>query len=47
MFGGLQRHVHAGQACDFACPHARAVDHDLSGDVALVGLHPGDTPAGL
>ena len=42
MLAGLQRHVGAGHAAHFAAPHARAVDHHVTGDMAAVAVfsHP-------
>ena len=45
VLGGVQRHRHAGHGAEIARPHARAVDHDLAGDVAARGADARDGAA--
>ena len=45
VLGRVKRHAHVDHAADLPAPDAGAVDHDLAGDVALVGGHPADGPA--
>ena len=39
VFGGLERHRHAGHIPDSACPHTGTVDDVFAGDVTLGGAH--------